>query len=69
MNHRSTRSVFALILLSFAVLFALPAASFGQTFRGGISGTITDTTGAAVPGALVKVFSPGTGLTRTVIDQ
>jgi hypothetical protein len=37
-----------------------------QTFRGSIQGTITDSTGAALPGAHVKVFSPGTGLTRTV---
>jgi len=49
-----------------AVLFALPAASFGQTFRGSIQGTITDSTGAAIPGAQVKIISPGTGLTRTV---
>jgi hypothetical protein len=66
MNHRSTRSVLTFILWAVAVLCALPASCFGQTFRGGIQGTITDSTGAAVPGALVKVFSPGTGLTRTV---
>jgi len=35
-----------------------------QTFRGSIQGTVTDGSGAAVPGALVKVFSPGTGLSR-----
>lgn len=32
-----------------------------QTFRGSIQGTIMDSTGAAIPGANVKVFSPGTG--------
>src|ERR1035438_4402633 len=41
-------------------------ASNAQTFRGSIQGTITDSTGAAIPGAQVKVFSPGTGLNRTV---
>jgi len=66
MKSRSTRCVLTFILISVAVLCALPAACFGQTFRGGIQGTITDSTGAAVPGALVKIFSPGTGLSRTV---
>ncbi|MGA9071404.1 MAG: carboxypeptidase regulatory-like domain-containing protein [Terracidiphilus sp.] len=38
-----------------------------QTFRGSIQGTITDSTGAAIPGAQVTVTSPSTGLSRTVI--
>jgi hypothetical protein len=38
----------------------------GQTFRGSIQGTVTDPTGAAVAGVQVKVFSPTTGLSRTV---
>jgi hypothetical protein len=37
-----------------------------QSFRGSIQGTITDSTGAAISGAQVKIFSPGTGLTRSV---
>jgi hypothetical protein len=37
-----------------------------QTFRGSIQGAITDSTGAAVAGAQVRVFSPDTGLSRTV---
>jgi hypothetical protein len=37
-----------------------------QTFRGSIQGTVTDISGAAVAGAKVKVFSPATGLSRTV---
>jgi hypothetical protein len=44
------RKLFSTLL---AVLLALPAASSGQTFRGGISGTVTDPSGAALPGALV----------------
>jgi len=51
-----------------SVFFALISLSSltAQTFRGSIQGTVTDTTGGALPGAQVKVFSPGTGLTRTV---
>ena len=52
--------------LSVFFAFVLVCASYAQTFRGSIQGTITDITGAAIPGAQVKVFSPGTGLTRTV---
>jgi len=37
-----------------------------QTFRGSIAGAVTDATGAAIPGAQVKVFSPGTGIRRVV---
>jgi len=52
----------------FFVLFAfiLVCTSSAQTFRGSIEGTVADSTGAVVPGAQVKVLSPGTGLTRTV---
>jgi hypothetical protein len=56
---------------SVAVLFVflasiLACSAFGQTFRGSIQGTVTDASGAAVVGAQVRVFSPGTGLSRTV---
>ncbi len=37
-----------------------------QTFRGGIDGTITDSSGAAVPGVTVTATSSDTGLTRSV---
>src|SRR5438552_601940 len=43
----------------------LPAvALLGQTFRGGIAGTVLDTSGAGVPGAVVKVVDKDRGLTR-----
>src|SRR5208282_4294606 len=37
---------------------------FGQS-TGTISGTVTDATGSAVPGAKVTVTAPATGLTRS----
>ena len=51
--------------LSTILLLVLSAALSAQTFRGGIQGTVTDTSGAAVPGAEVTVKSADTGLTRT----
>jgi hypothetical protein len=54
----------AVLSVCFAILFACCLSA--QTFRGSIQGTITDSTGAAIPNAQVKVISPGTGLTRTV---
>ena len=51
------------VVLSLVVCICVAPA---QTFRGSIQGTITDTSGAAIPGAQVKVFSPDTGLNRIV---
>ncbi len=43
---------------------ALSVATMAQTFRGAISGTVTDQTGAALSGAKIKVENDATGLTR-----
>ena len=59
----SSRTI-AVVYVFFALILA--CTSSAQTFRGSIQGTITDSSGAAIPGAQVKVFSPGTGLNRTV---
>jgi hypothetical protein len=51
------------LLLVFVLLSA--AMLVGQTFRGTILGSVTDSTGAYVAGATVKVRNVGTGLERT----
>src|SRR5215831_578839 len=51
-------------LLVVVLLFTAALAS-AQTFRGGILGTVTDTSGAVVAGANVKVHNTATGLERT----
>jgi hypothetical protein len=53
------------VQLAFLACVCAPTA-VAQTFRGSIKGTVTDSTGAAIAGAQVKVFSPSTGLSRTV---
>jgi Carboxypeptidase regulatory-like domain len=51
----------------FVFLFAVSA--FAQTFRGTVSGTVTDSTGGAVPNATVKLDSTATGLTRSGVTS
>src|SRR5437763_5526114 len=51
-------NVLAVILLSSVVIF-------GQTNKGGISGTVSDANGAAVPGATVTVTNLGTNQSST----
>jgi Carboxypeptidase regulatory-like domain len=69
MTTRLTRSVFKALLLALAVLFALPAIGFGQTFRGGINGTVTDQSGALVPGATVELVDVGTGASSKAVSS
>ena len=54
------------IKLSLGLLAAILAAVSldAQTFRGGVAGTVTDSSGATVARAAVKMVSPDTGLTR-----
>jgi hypothetical protein len=51
------------VLLLFAA--ALPA----QTFRGSISGVVTDASGAVVAGAAVKLDNPATGISRAAASN
>jgi hypothetical protein len=52
-------------ILLLLVLMILPGStSLAQTFRGVISGNVTDTTGAAIPGAKVQLVNESTGLSR-----
>ena len=55
-------------VLMAAAMFAAPG-SLAQTFRGSVIGTVTDSSGAAVPGATVTVKNEDTGLTRTTVTS
>jgi hypothetical protein len=52
--------------LAFGYVLVFACAVWAQSFRGGVQGTVTDSSGANVPGATVTVTSPETGLSRTV---
>jgi Carboxypeptidase regulatory-like domain len=58
------RMLFLGVLLAMAL--TLPA--FGQTF-GQISGLVSDSTGAVVPGATITVTNPQTNFTRTALSN
>src|SRR2546423_3719637 len=52
-----------------SLLVLLPAGVNAQGTNGVISGTVTDPSGAALPGASVQVKNVGTGVIRTVITN
>ena len=51
------------------ILFLAPTTGRAQTFRGTILGTVSDTTGAVVPGASITIRNVDTGLLRTTESQ
>ena len=60
-------SVRGILILGCVCLLAWGANA--QTFRGTVLGTVTDVSGAAVPGATVTVRNTDTGLIRTTESQ
>ncbi|MGI9107659.1 MAG: carboxypeptidase regulatory-like domain-containing protein [Pyrinomonadaceae bacterium] len=62
MNSKSTILFFLLALL-------IAPATFGQTHRASIRGTIVDTNQARIPGATVKVSNEATNETRTAMSS
>src|SRR5262244_3016402 len=60
-----TRSIIScLIIAASALAVILTSTALSQTFRGGISGSVVDSHGAAIAGATVRLLNEGTGLAR-----
>jgi hypothetical protein len=59
-------SALAVLFLFFGFVFAAMTAgnADAQTFRGAVSGVVTDSSGGVIPGALVTVTNAATGLER-----
>jgi len=57
------------VVLLFVLLAVTATLVSAQTFRGTILGTVTDTSGAVVPGATVKAKNAATGLERTALTS
>jgi Carboxypeptidase regulatory-like domain/TonB dependent receptor len=69
MLNRAGRSVFAAVVLALAVVVAIPVVSPGQTFRGGINGVVTDSSGAVVPGATVEAVDQATSVSHKTVSS
>jgi len=69
MHNRRTRSVFIGALIAFTLLVAFPIDNLAQTFRGGINGTVTDQSGAVVPGATVEAVESTTGVSHKTVSS
>ena len=68
MNHRFKAGAIGALLMAIALLtlcFGNRAAN-AQILYGSITGTVTDTAGAVIPGAAVTLINQGTGATRSI---
>jgi len=62
-----TRSIRTLFLFLLSATLAISV--FGQVQLSGVSGTVLDSTGAAIPDASVKITNTDTGLVRNVVSD
>src|SRR5882762_4320374 len=69
MKFRSLRSQVGAAALLLALVLFMPFAAMAQTFRGGINGTVTDQSGAVVPGAAVEALDTATGISHKTISS
>src|SRR5689334_6860760 len=61
------RNLQSLVLAIVLAAFSGPAAA--QTSNATLQGTIVDTSGAVLPGVVVKLESPATGLSREIVTN
>lgn len=59
------RTIYRLLVFSFLLTTAFASFLSAQTFRGTLLGTVSDATGAVIPGAAVSVKNVDTGVERT----
>jgi outer membrane receptor protein involved in Fe transport len=69
MSYPQTRSVFAVVLFALTAFLAGSVHGSAQTFRGGINGTVTDSSGAVVPGAKVTATEGATSSASDTVSS
>ena len=62
------KSLFARLVL-ISALVVCPAVSFGQAVFGSIAGTVTDQSGAAIPGAKISITETGKGVSYNTVTN
>ncbi|MEO6487922.1 MAG: carboxypeptidase-like regulatory domain-containing protein, partial [Thermoanaerobaculia bacterium] len=67
MGNRRSASIVLVVLLSVLTLAALPLSA--QTVTGTLQGTVTDSSGSALPGVTVTIRNSETGLERVVVTD
>ncbi len=69
MKFRSLRNFLSVSAILLTLVSALPTGAWAQTFRGAISGTITDQSGAVVPGAAIEAVETATNASHKSITS
>ena len=54
---------------SVVLIVAVAATASAQTFRGGISGRVIDSTGAVLPGVMITVTNTANGRAQTLVTS
>ena len=67
MSTKKTRRLAFTAMLASLLVFSAPSPA--QTFRGGINGTITDSSGAAIAGARVTATDVATSVVRDTVSS
>src|SRR5215813_8178986 len=67
MQRRVSRTL--AVLLSALMLVATSAPAFAQTSRGTVSGIVSDSQGAVIPGATITLTNIETGVSRTTTSN
>ena len=65
MSNRIVANVSLRWLFALALVFLAVAAAHSQNFRGGITGSVTDQSGAVVPNAQVTATATGESIEKT----
>src|SRR3954470_24144220 len=66
-NKKSSGAIFPRLFLTVCLLSLSLSSLFGQAGRGAISGAVTDSSGAIIPGATVTATDTATGTKVTAV--